>query len=55
MAVSENEERAPAGEDGVRLELTLADGRLYTTAELPAPRAGDRVRVRIDGGVRFPG
>jgi ABC-type sulfate/molybdate transport systems ATPase subunit len=42
-------------EDGVRLELTLADGRLYTTAELPAPRAGDRVRVRIDGGVRFPG
>jgi ABC-type sulfate/molybdate transport systems ATPase subunit len=41
-------------EDGVRLELTLADGRLYTVAQLPAPRVGDTVRVRIDRGVRFP-
>ncbi len=41
-------------EDGVRLELTLADGRLYTVAQLPAPRVGDRLTVRIDGGVRFP-
>jgi ABC-type multidrug transport system ATPase subunit len=40
-------------EDGVRLELTLANGRLYATAELPAPRTGDTVRVRIDRGVRF--
>ena len=40
-------------EDGVRLELTLADGRLYTVAQLPAPRVGDRLTVRIDGGVRF--
>ena len=40
-------------EDGVRLELALAHGRLYATAELPAPRAGETVRVRIDGGVRF--
>jgi ABC-type sulfate/molybdate transport systems ATPase subunit len=42
-------------QDGVRLELTLPHGRLYTIAELPAPRVGDRVTVRIDGGVRFPG
>jgi ABC-type sulfate/molybdate transport systems ATPase subunit len=42
-------------EDGVRLELALANGRLYTIAQLPAPRVGDAVRVRIDGGVRFPG
>jgi ABC-type sulfate/molybdate transport systems ATPase subunit len=38
---------------GVRLELSLPRGRLYATAELPAPRVGDGVRVRIDGGVRF--
>ncbi len=42
-------------EDGVRLELSLAHGRLYTVAQLPAPRVGDTVTVRIDGGVRFPG
>ena len=42
-------------EDGVRLELTLPDGRLFTIAQLPAPpRVGDTVRVRVDGGVRFP-
>jgi ABC-type glutathione transport system ATPase component len=40
-------------EDGVRLELTLADGRLYTVAQLPAPRVGESIRVRVDGGVRF--
>ena len=43
-------------EDGMRLELTLDDdrGRLYTTVELPAPRVGETIRVRITGGVRFP-
>jgi ABC-type sulfate/molybdate transport systems ATPase subunit len=46
--------RATATEDGFRLELTLADGRLYTVAPLPAPRVGDTVRVRLEGGVRFP-
>jgi ABC-type sulfate/molybdate transport systems ATPase subunit len=40
-------------QDGVRLELSLPQGRLYATAELPAPRVGDGVRIRIDGGVRF--
>ncbi|MFZ1996473.1 MAG: ATP-binding cassette domain-containing protein, partial [Solirubrobacteraceae bacterium] len=46
--------RATALEDGFRLELTLETGRLYAVAGLPAPRVGDSVRVRIDGGVRFP-
>jgi ABC-type sulfate/molybdate transport systems ATPase subunit len=46
--------RATATEDGCRLELTLAGGRLYTVASLPAPRVGDSVRVRVDGGARFP-
>jgi ABC-type sulfate/molybdate transport systems ATPase subunit len=41
-------------EDGVRLELSLATGRLYAIAELPAPRVGDTVRVDVDGGARFP-
>ena len=45
---------AVALEDGVRLELELDLGRLYTVAPLPAPRPGEHVRVRIDGGVRFP-
>jgi ABC-type sulfate/molybdate transport systems ATPase subunit len=46
--------RATATEDGFRLELTLGSGRLYTVAPLPAPRVGDTVRVRVDGGARFP-
>jgi ABC-type sulfate/molybdate transport systems ATPase subunit len=41
-------------EDGVRLELSLATGRLYAIAELPAPRVGDTVRIDVDGGARFP-
>ncbi len=45
---------AVALEDGFRLELELATGRLFTVAALPAPRVGDRVRVRVDGRVRFP-
>jgi ABC-type sulfate/molybdate transport systems ATPase subunit len=40
-------------QDGVRLELALPHGKLYTVAQLPAPRVGDTVRVRVDGGVRF--
>jgi ABC-type sulfate/molybdate transport systems ATPase subunit len=46
--------RATALEDGFRLELGLAAGRLFTVAPLPAPRVGETVRVRIDGGVTFP-
>ncbi len=41
-------------EDGVRLELELDRGRVYAVAPLPAPRPGDEVRIRIDGGARFP-
>jgi ABC-type sulfate/molybdate transport systems ATPase subunit len=44
---------AVALEDGFRLELALEHGRLYTIAALPAPRVGDRVRVRLMGGARF--
>jgi ABC-type sulfate/molybdate transport systems ATPase subunit len=41
-------------EDGARLELELDHGRLYTVAPIPGPRAGELVRVRVHGGVRFP-
>ena len=46
--------RAVPLEDGVRLELELDRGRLYTVAPLPAPRPGDTIRVRVHGGARFP-
>ena len=46
--------RAIPLEDGVRLELELEHGRVYAVAPLPAPGPGDDVRIRIDGGVRFP-
>jgi len=46
--------RAIGLEDGVRLELELETGRLYTVASLPAPRLGDTVSLRVRGGVRFP-
>ena len=41
-------------EDGVRLELGLDHGRLHCLAPLPAPRPGEIVRMRLDGGARFP-
>jgi ABC-type sulfate/molybdate transport systems ATPase subunit len=45
--------RAVPLEDGVRLELELQNGHLYTVAPIPAPRVGDGVRLRVDGGARF--
>ena len=45
--------RAVPLEDGVRLELELDHGRLYTVSPLPAPRPGQTIRVRVDGGARF--
>ena len=45
--------RAVPLEDGVRLELELDHGRLYTVAALPAPGVGDSVRVSVNGGARF--
>jgi ABC-type sulfate/molybdate transport systems ATPase subunit len=41
-------------EDGARLELQLDRGRVYGLAPLPTPGLGEPVRVRIEGGVRFP-
>jgi ABC-type multidrug transport system ATPase subunit len=46
--------RAVALEDGFRLELELPNGRLFTVAPLPAPRIGETVRIKVDGGARFP-
>jgi len=45
--------RAVGIEDGFRLELQTKQGKVYTTAPLPAPRVGDTVRVSIQGGARF--
>jgi ABC-type multidrug transport system ATPase subunit len=45
--------RAIPLEDGVRLELTLEEGKLYAVSPLPGPVTGDQVRVRVTGGVSF--
>ena len=41
-------------EDGVRVELALAHGRLLATAPAPGPPPGAEVGVRLLGGVSFP-
>jgi ABC-type sulfate/molybdate transport systems ATPase subunit len=41
-------------EDGVRLELDADGGRLVAVGPVPGPELGDRVRVRVSGGVLFP-
>jgi ABC-type sulfate/molybdate transport systems ATPase subunit len=41
-------------EDGVRLELTLDEGKLYAVSPLPGPVNGDEIGVRVTGGVTFP-
>jgi ABC-type multidrug transport system ATPase subunit len=40
-------------EDGVRVELVLDTGRLFTVVPLPGPEAGSSVGVRVTGGTRF--
>ena len=40
-------------EDAVLCEVTLADGVVQTRTDYPGPAVGQRVRLRIDGGVRF--
>ena len=40
-------------EDGVRLELTLDNGRLTAVAPLPGPVQGEAVRVSTEAGVVF--
>ena len=42
-------------EDGVRLELTLEQGRVYAVSALPGPMTGDEVGLRVTGGACFPG
>jgi ABC-type sulfate/molybdate transport systems ATPase subunit len=42
-------------EDGMRLELELEAGGLVAISEAPGPAVGERVRVRVRGGVRFVG
>ncbi|QIG41841.1 ABC transporter ATP-binding protein [Nocardioides anomalus] len=42
-------------QDGIRVELRLADGVLRAWHHEPGLRAGDDVRVRLIGGVTFPG
>ena len=46
--------RAVPVEDGARLELALEHGQVYAVAAAPNPGLGETVRIRIDGGVRFP-
>jgi ABC-type sulfate/molybdate transport systems ATPase subunit len=46
--------RVTPTEDGSQLELELEHGRLVTRCEGPAPPRGDRVRVTVSGGARFP-
>jgi ABC-type sulfate/molybdate transport systems ATPase subunit len=41
-------------EDGARAELEAAGGRLSALVPFPGPVVGDQVRLRIDGGVRYP-
>jgi ABC-type sulfate/molybdate transport systems ATPase subunit len=45
--------RAIPLEDGVRLELTLDNGKLYAVSPLPGPVRGQEVGVRVTGGVGF--
>jgi ABC-type sulfate/molybdate transport systems ATPase subunit len=47
------ERRVPL-EDGVRIELSLDNGRLVAIAPLPGPELGESVRVSANGGVLFP-
>jgi ABC-type sulfate/molybdate transport systems ATPase subunit len=41
-------------EDGVRVELTLDNGRLVAVSPAPGPEPGSEVSLRLTGGVRFP-
>ena len=38
----------------LRLELELPTGRLFAVAPIPGPALGERVRVRVTGGARYP-
>lgn len=40
-------------EDGVRLELSLDNARVFALSPLPGPAKGETLRFRLTGGVRF--
>ena len=44
--------RAIPLEDGARLELALDEGHVFAIAPVPGPHVGERVRFRVQGGVR---
>jgi ABC-type sugar transport system ATPase subunit len=46
--------RATSLEDGMRLQITLESGLLYTIGPIGGPGLGDSVRLSLRGGVRFP-
>src|SRR5262249_29243190 len=46
--------RAVPVEDGVRLELTLANGRLIAVVPNPSPAVGQQVQVSVSEGVQVP-
>ena len=44
--------RAIPLEDGARLELAFDSGHVFVVAPVPGPRVGERLRFRLQGGVR---
>jgi ABC-type sulfate/molybdate transport systems ATPase subunit len=46
-------ERCVPEEDGVLCDAAVDGGTVQVRAAYPGPRVGDRVRLRLDGGVRF--
>jgi ABC-type sulfate/molybdate transport systems ATPase subunit len=46
-------ERVVPTEDGARLELTLPSGRLVAHSDSIAHAPGERLRLRVDGGIAF--
>jgi hypothetical protein len=41
-------------EDGVRVQLETERGTVFALADVPGPAVGDRVALRVTGGVRYP-
>jgi ABC-type cobalamin/Fe3+-siderophores transport system ATPase subunit len=41
-------------EDGARADLEIDGGSVSTLVPVPGPVVGDRVRIRVVGGIRFP-
>ncbi len=41
-------------EDGVRVQLETERGTVFALADVPGPAVGDRVALRVTGGMRYP-